>query len=390
MGIIGIIIFNSFYKLYNSSLVKGVFYRGNFQRNGIFKSSDIIKKPSIKWSIKTTGHIWNSPCIYKDIAYFGSYDGYIYAVTINNGSILWKNKISNELIWSSPIIVENTVFVGSSGGLYGLNYKNGKEIWYYQTRGKIHSSPVFNDNSIYFSDNSGTIYSIDYINKEKNWEYNIGRRCSSPTINDDFLIIGTKEDESNMSKIILFNINKGNIVKEFSCIGGATEDIAIKDSFAFWGTDFWDYKKKKSNGYFYKLSLEKLKLIWQKEMNGVVSTGASIKDSVVFFGVNYGESSEELGGEFFALDNNTGNIIWSYKTQDFIYSSPSLTDNIVYFGCDCSNLFALNISNGTKLWDISEIYNKGGPIKSSPVLYKGEVYFGGFENNTFYALSSQN
>ncbi len=52
---------------------------------------------------------------------------------------------------SSPAIYKNTIYFGSGNGyLYAINKVNGKEIWKYKTNGIIHSSPAIAFGIVYF------------------------------------------------------------------------------------------------------------------------------------------------------------------------------------------------------------------------------------------------
>jgi len=82
----------------------------------------------------------------------------------------------------------------------------------------------------------------------------------------------------------------------------------------------------------------------------------------------------------------TPNLLWSYPTNggpDSGESSPAIVNGVLYFGSTDDNLYALNATEGTKLWN----YSTGGPIDSSPAVYNGVVYTGSLG---LYALNATN
>jgi len=69
-------------------------------------------------------------------------------------------------------------------------------------------------------------------------------------------------------------------------------------------------------------------------------------------------------------------------------SDPAIDDIRVYVGSDRGILWALNQSDGTVVWKHQiGFHPKGKGIFSSPVVYDGTVYFGGYDGNV-YALDA--
>ena len=65
--------------------------------------------------------MFSSPGISDDIVYFGSDDGYLYAVDIQTGEEKWKFQASEFQVWSSPAIADGVVYIGTSEGhLYAV------------------------------------------------------------------------------------------------------------------------------------------------------------------------------------------------------------------------------------------------------------------------------
>ena len=84
----------------------------------------------------------------------------------------------------------------------------------------------------------------------------------------------------------------------------------------------------------------------------------------------------------------TPNLLWSYPTHggpDSGESSPAIVKGILYFGSTDGNLYALNATDGMKLWN----YSTGGPVESSPAVDNGIVYAGS-SNGSLYALNATN
>ena len=82
----------------------------------------------------------------------------------------------------------------------------------------------------------------------------------------------------------------------------------------------------------------------------------------------FGSSSGLLN----ALNLNDGSLIWNYQAGGNITGSPVVSGDDVYFGSGDSYLYALNKKNQRELWK----YKTGNAIVSSPAINNGIIYFG--------------
>jgi len=141
------------------------------------------------WYFSTQGAIKSSPAIQNKIIYFGSNDGHVYAVNMEDGTKIWDYKTDGAVI-SSPSVVGDVLYVGSSDGyLYAQDIKNGNVKWKYKTGNAIESSPLVQDNLVYIGSNDGRVYAININNGTKVWEYNTGNSVrSSPVISGENLL----------------------------------------------------------------------------------------------------------------------------------------------------------------------------------------------------------
>jgi outer membrane protein assembly factor BamB/regulation of enolase protein 1 (concanavalin A-like superfamily) len=93
------------------------------------------------WTVQTGGPVATTPTVTAGVAYFGSWDGYEYAVNATTGAQIWKTSlgtltadptcIPSQLGISSPATVSNgTVYVGGGDGYwYALDAATGAVDW---------------------------------------------------------------------------------------------------------------------------------------------------------------------------------------------------------------------------------------------------------------------
>lgn len=119
---------------------------------------------SLKWTFETEDGVESSPAIGPDgTIYFGSYDGFLYALEDKGSAaeLQWKFKTEGP-IDGSPIVDGNgIIYFGSrDGNLYSL-FPNGTVQWILETNGGFEASPSLDDNGfLYIGNFDNTFYCI--------------------------------------------------------------------------------------------------------------------------------------------------------------------------------------------------------------------------------------
>jgi outer membrane protein assembly factor BamB len=89
----------------------------------------------------------------------------------------------------------------------------------------------------------------------------------------------------------------------------------------------------------------------------------------------------------YAVNASDGTQLWNFTTGDYVGSSPALSrdDKVVYVGSNDGNLYAVNAVDGTQLW----IFTTGDNVGSSPtVSHDGKVVYVGSDDNNLYAVNA--
>src|SRR5580693_3295541 len=89
-----------------------------------------------------------------------------------------------------------------------------------------------------------------------------------------------------------------------------------------------------------------------------------------------------LGVAHTALPDNPA-LLWTFKTAAPVRSSAAIVDSRVFVGSTDSNIYALNLSDGTKVWSFAT----GGAVESSPLVLDNRV-FAGSADGFLYALDA--
>ena len=119
---------------------------------------------TLKWSFDTGDGVESSPAIGPDgTVYFGSYDGYLYAVTDagSQGVLQWKFLTGDAIDGSPTVDGDGVIYFGSrDSNVYAL-YPDGTVKWTFPTGDGIECSPTIDDRGyLYIGSMDGNMYAL--------------------------------------------------------------------------------------------------------------------------------------------------------------------------------------------------------------------------------------
>jgi outer membrane protein assembly factor BamB len=136
-----------------------------------------------RWNYLTDGWILSTPLFDGSTVYFGSNDGYVYAVDANSGGLRWKTELPLAVV-SEPekglMGGVESVFVGcTDGSIYALDAGDGNIIWKGSAAGMV-GSPLYYNKQIIFGSADALVYAYTTeracsIESPKEGEY-VGRK----------------------------------------------------------------------------------------------------------------------------------------------------------------------------------------------------------------------
>lgn len=121
----------------------------------------------------------SSPVIGQGLVYFGSGDGFVYALDAATGTMKWRFR-TGDVVHASPALAKGVLYVGSwDTYFYALDAATGKEKWHFKTgedrlthnQTGIQSSAIVVDGMVYFGCRDAHVYALDEDTGKKKWEY---------------------------------------------------------------------------------------------------------------------------------------------------------------------------------------------------------------------------
>ncbi len=329
---------------------------------------------TVNWTYETDTWLWSSPAIGSEgRLYFGSPDGYIYALDAEDGSEEWVFSTGEQIISSPAVCEDESIYFGSDDNkLYALD-ADGNLDWSYETDERVFSSPNLDEEgNIYVGSSDGHLYSLD-PDGDLNWRSELDSwTWTSPALDDDVVYMGTGDgtvyamDRTDGTE--LWNYTTEETIYSSPTVG--------EDGLVYFGS---------YDGFLYALNPDGT-LEWDHDVGSKIHPSPSLgQDGTVYVGSH--------DGGFHAV--NEGELEWSFEAEDRISSSAAIgAEGNIYFGSEDGTFYSLgpdgeerwSFSRGNQDFESVEIgeYESGGAFYSSPAIGEdGRIYTNSFDGNAF-------
>ncbi len=313
----------------------------------------------VRWSLSATDAVNDNPLIMGNDAIFTSYDGRVYSIKADIGTLSWSYGAGDKITLDAQAIDYGTAAVlTSSGKLLLLRTEDGR----------LKSEKAFGKPPVSFAAEDGMAFAgfADSI---------VAANGTGKTMWSRNLTGGTGQIGYSSGRV--YFTSSGKLYSVDAATGRTYWETDAGDSFLsrpiesdgaiyFGSTDGSLYAIDRISG------LEK----WRFKTGGWVTTTPKVAGNEVYFGSNDGYFySVSLSGKQI-LKTRIGSGGW---TQPEIYSGRD--GMMVAFGASDGNIYGLDANNGNIGWSFST-YGKPG----SPQMYKQDLVFG-TSKGRIYALS---
>lgn len=360
--------------------------RGKLARPAATQDTAPIVKPT--WTFKTGAPIWSSPDVADGNVYFGSNDGYVYALEIQSGTERWRAQTGGP-VYGSPAASGDAVYVLSDDGfLYKLERVNGKAVWRFDTHGgsikrvnyeRLASRPAVSGGLVYVGSADGNLYAVDADKGTERWHFETGGPVrSDPAVADGRVFFGSMDDY-----VYAVDASTGALRWQYDTLKPVVSSPLVADGTVYVGS-------RSANLFAFEAATGRVK--WRKfYWTSWVESSARLRDGVLYVG----SSDYHV---MLALDARTGNELWRFNTHGEAWPDPAVTEKHVYTGSvghsdfgSQAGFYALDRASGKEIWRFPMTPQPsplGNGVNSSPLVSDGQVLFGALDGN-FYALPAQ-
>jgi outer membrane protein assembly factor BamB len=350
------------------------------------------------WTFKTTGAIWSSPAIADDSCYFGSNDGWIYALNTRNGKELWRFKTGGRVLGRPTIHNAYLYMLSDDGYLYKLDRRSAKLIWKFDTHGGTvprdfpsASSAIYDyfasaatvaDGTVFIGSADKKLYAIDAASGHEKWNFETqGIVRSTPAVAGELVFIGSHDHH-----VYAVNAGTGELKWKHDTLKAVVSSPLVVNGTVYIGSRSSD---------LFAFDAATGKVLWQFfYWSSWIESSARERDGILYIG-----SSDYQ--QLFAINAKTGSREWMVNLDGSVWSTPAVTDRNVYVGVvgvanyfipHHGGFFVVDRATGKIAWGfpMSVVSGSGDyGVASSPVVGHGLVFFGGLDG-TFYAFKQTN
>ena len=270
-------------------------YRMDPTHQGVQPGPGPEGQPQLAWSVKAGGPIESSPILANDTLFFGSDDGYLYALDPRTGADRWRLDLGAPAPASPAFDAGVVVVVDRSGILHGVNATTGIEAW--RTAAVANPAPpALADGIVYVTGSDHKVHGFDVQTGAEQWSW-----TTSGSLNDPLAVgagsVYTSTDDGVVHAIALT---------------GATES-------------------------------------WHQQLDSTAVGYPIISGDVVL--VNILQGPGEPSGQLYGLDRADGHLLWRFRAPSGLQvSMGSVRDGILYAPTQSDGIYAFRVADGTQVW----------------------------------------
>lgn len=352
-------------------------YRGEPSHQGLAPSSTRLnRQPKVVWSagpfgIGTYDASKSTPAVSEDRVYVGEDDGLLRALDRETGAVVWSfatHQHFQELgrgdsaftgIHSSPAFDEHHVYVGDyDGWLYAVDRQDGSLVWQQLLGGSIGSSPVLDGENIFiaaeFPTPDGKVFALRASDGLEFFQSAfLGHHIHGTVSLDETrksLVVGTNDGT-------LLGLSASDLTRRWQqTVGGAIKSTAaIVGDLAM--VTAWD-------GALHAVSLGSGEPRFEVHTQDRSMSSPAVWDGIVCFGSH--------DHSLTCADTDTGQVRWRAFTDGVVSSSPVMVRDaglVVVGSCD-GMIYAFAVKDGSSVWKV----RLGASITSVPVAVDRSVF----------------
>lgn len=175
----------------------------------------------------------SSPIILGNLVLIGFSDGKLDALELDSGRLVWQRSIaygsgSSDVerlvdIDSDPIVKDKIAYIASYQGYIGaLSLEDGQFIW--RKPGSVYKNMVLSANTLYLTDSNDVLWSIDSHSGNVNWKQTSlkARGLTEPTLVGNQLIVADKT-----GYLHVLDTQTGDLIARSQLSGGVTVSPSV-------------------------------------------------------------------------------------------------------------------------------------------------------------------
>ena len=365
-------------------------YQRDPTHSAVIADGSAIPEGEVKWRFETGEPLLSSVAVVDGRVYLGTGDRRIVALDASSGELVWELSVTGP-VDSSPAVAGDLLFVGlRDGRVLSLHKDTGEIQWQFATDGPIYSSPVVDHGELYIGSGDSKLYAFDALTGEERWSHMTGGWVTHGPAAHDGVIAATSQDRTLY--LVDTGTGKQRLDYRLSAVGGAPTfdfdggNVLVADGSGVLRAIDWRQRDPPFEKLMQRVKVQlyawglldtypvQRGFVWRFQESDSGLVGAPVvAEGRVFV--------SSRSGALFALNRSNGEKLWAFNTGTVVDASPSVAAQTVFIGDRDGRLYAIDVATGESRWDI----DVGGPISSTPVIAGGVIYLTSLDG-TLYAI----
>ncbi|WP_445009876.1 outer membrane protein assembly factor BamB family protein [Vreelandella stevensii] len=338
--------------------------------------SSYTKEEFLSVGLSGNGNPIQSPIIVSDgMVFFSTYEGALYAIDEDDGSLTWSSDVFDET-GRSIALYENLVFFGegvvtdsareNGGKVVALNKHTGEEAWSFTADDFSGVWGITTHAGNVFIATRYKIYALDAVSGEELWQFSPVDFRGGLSSKDGLVYF---QDAS--TDVYALDAGTGEIV--FLHESEVEADYTPRGSIVLHEEDLIFISGTQESPFIHSYNIDGTKN-WETLLNGISLSSLEANECCVFFGTENGQE-----GSFHSLALDSGEFIWSHDMEGFIRHTPLLFDDKIYLSYAGNKIIALHKDTGELAHSLEVEEDIFTPIIPS----SNGLLFGTFEGSVY-------
>jgi outer membrane protein assembly factor BamB len=272
--------------------------------------------------------VYGIPVVTDDLLLVTSFDNHLYVFDRNSGDKLWDYAAKDAVIGGVTLYDGVAYFGSSDHHLYAVSLETKALVWSapFATEERVWGAPAVDERRVYIGSMDHNVYAIDRRTGTEVWRKDIG--CSVPgsvTLSNGALLVGGVDKRMRA----LDAATGAELWRTEELAGWVWGEALVHDGAVYFGS---------LGGSVYGLSLADGTPRWAPvQVQGAVRAGPALQGTQIIVGTD--------AGRLYSISIATGTAdVLSDQIAGGVLSRPAVDGDMIYVGSTAGNVYALDVN----------------------------------------------
>lgn len=276
------------------------------------------------------GAVFGAPVAAGDVVLVGSFDGNLYALDRNSGTVNWTHPVGEAIVGGVTVYEGVAYFGAADHRIYAFDLETGQMVWDapFETQERIWGRPAVDQDRIYIGSMDRSVYAIDRQTGDQIWVSGVEAAIPGDVTVANGLVLAGGVD----SRLHVLDANTGELLWQTERLDGWIwgQPLVVENNVYV----------ASLRGTIYGFSLETRQALWAPiSVTGSVRAGLTMFDGRAVVGTD--------AGRIYEVDLAAGQAALMYgeangERRGAILSAPVVSGDLMFVGSATGTIVALD------------------------------------------------